>query len=86
MVRMRAIENHRWILRATNTGVTAAIDPAGRVVEAAPRHVRTSIRVGFGYEHDLTFYAAHGDWFAWLCALITAGAVVFSLRTRFAVN
>ncbi len=31
MVRMRAIENHRWILRATNTGVTAAINPYGRV-------------------------------------------------------
>ena len=56
MVRMRAIENHRWILRATNTGVTAAIDPYGRVTAAAPRHIRTSIRVRFGYEHDLTFY------------------------------
>ncbi|MEO6802353.1 MAG: apolipoprotein N-acyltransferase, partial [Granulicella sp.] len=31
MVRMRAVENHRWILRSTNTGVTAAIDPYGRV-------------------------------------------------------
>ena len=27
MVRMRAIENHRWVLRATNTGITASIDP-----------------------------------------------------------
>ena len=45
MVRMRAIENHRWILRATNTGVTAAINPYGRVTAAAPRHQRTSIRV-----------------------------------------
>jgi apolipoprotein N-acyltransferase len=86
MVRMRAIENHRWVLRATNTGVTSAIDPSGRIVEAAPRHVRTSIRVGFGYEHDLTFYVAHGDWFAWICALITAGALAISLRARFAVN
>lgn len=86
MVRMRAIENHRWILRATNTGVTASIDPQGRVVEAAPRHVRTSIRVGFGYEHDLTFYAEHGDWFAWICAAITAALLGLSLRRRFAVN
>ena len=70
MVRMRAIENHRWVLRATNTGVTAAIDPYGRVVRAAPRHIRTSLRVGFNYEHDVTFYAAHGDLFAWFCALI----------------
>jgi apolipoprotein N-acyltransferase len=72
MVRMRAIENHRWVLRATNTGVTASIDPYGRVVLAAPRHIMTSLRVGFDYEHDVTFYAAHGDLFAYLCALLTA--------------
>lgn len=86
MVRMRAIENHRWILRATNTGVTASIDPYGKVMAAAPRHVRTSIRVRFGYEHDLTVYAKYGDWFAWTCALLTAGALISGLRGRFAVN
>jgi len=72
MVRMRAIENHRWVLRATNTGVTASIDPYGRVVLAAPRHIMTSLRVGFDYEHDVTFYAAHGDLFAYFCALIAS--------------
>jgi apolipoprotein N-acyltransferase len=86
MVRMRAIENHRWVLRATNTGVTGSVDPYGRVVEAAPRHVRTSVRVGFGYESGLTFYTAYGDLFAYGCALVTALALGFSLRTRFAVN
>ena len=65
MVRMRAIENHRWVLRATNTGVTAAINPYGRVTAAAPRHIRTALRAGFAYEHDLTFYTAHGDLFAY---------------------
>jgi apolipoprotein N-acyltransferase len=79
MVRMRAIENHRWILRATNTGVTAAINPYGRVTAAAPRHQRTSIRVHFGYENDLTFYAHYGDLFAYACALITTLALAFSL-------
>jgi apolipoprotein N-acyltransferase len=83
MVRMRAIENHRWILRATNTGVTVAINPLGRVTVSAPRHQRTSIRVHFGYEHDLTFYAAHGDLFAYACALVTALTFAFSLRTKF---
>ncbi len=82
MVRMRAIENHRWVLRATNTGVTASINPYGRVVAAAPRHTRTSIRVGFSYENDLTFYAAHGDLFAYACALITAIALALSLRHK----
>jgi apolipoprotein N-acyltransferase len=82
MVRMRAIENHRWILRATNTGVTASINPYGRVIAAAPRHIRTSIRVGFAYEQDLTFYVAHGDLFAYACALITAFALALSLRAK----
>jgi apolipoprotein N-acyltransferase len=82
MARMRAIENHRWVLRATNTGVTASISPFGRVIAAAPRHIRTSIRVSFAYEHDLTFYAAHGDLFAYGCALITAIALAFSLCTK----
>jgi apolipoprotein N-acyltransferase len=86
MVRMRAIENHRWVLRATNTGVTAAINPYGRVTVAAPRHIRTSLRVHFAYEHDLTFYAAHGDLFAYACALITALGLGLSLRSRIAVN
>jgi apolipoprotein N-acyltransferase len=71
MVRMRAIENHRWVLRATNTGVTAAIDPYGRVVSSTPRHMRTSLRARFNYEHDVTFYSAHGDLFAYFCALVT---------------
>jgi len=82
MVRMRAIENHRWVLRATNTGVTAAIDPYGRVVTSAPRHIRTSLRVGFNYEHDLTFYSVHGDLFAYLCALVTAGGLGLGLLRR----
>ena len=82
MVRMRAIENHRWILRATNTGVTAAINPFGRVMEAAPRHIRTSIQVHFAYERDLTFYVRHGDLFAYFCALVTALAFAYSLRPK----
>ncbi len=79
MVRMRAIENHRWILRATNTGVTAAINPYGKVTAAGPRHIRTALQVGFGYEHDITFYSAHGDLFAYACSLITFLALILSL-------
>ena len=80
MVRMRAIENHRWVLRATNTGVTAAINPYGRVTAAAPRHIRTALLAVFNYEHDITFYTAHGDIFAYACGLITALAFAFSLK------
>jgi apolipoprotein N-acyltransferase len=82
MVRMRAIENHRWVLRSTNTGVTAIINPYGQVTASVPRHIRTALRAGFGYEQDITFYTAHGDIFAYLCAIITALAFAFSLKPR----
>ena len=82
MVRMRAIENHRWVLRSTNTGVTAAIDPYGRVTAAAPRHIRTALHTGFNFEHDVTFYSAHGDLFAYACALVTMFGFGFSLQRK----
>jgi apolipoprotein N-acyltransferase len=79
MVRMRAIENRRWVVRSTNTGITAAIDPLGRITESIPRHLRTSVQVAFGYRDEITFYSRHGDWFAWLCAMATSLLLAFSL-------
>ncbi|MBV8673712.1 MAG: apolipoprotein N-acyltransferase [Acidobacteriaceae bacterium] len=76
MARMRAIENHRWILRDTNSGVTAAIDPRGRVVQSSPRHVFTSLPARYGFRDDLTFYTRHGDVFAWGCVVVVVVVVV----------
>jgi apolipoprotein N-acyltransferase len=79
MVRMRAIENGRWVLRATNTGITAAIDPDGRITATLPRHIRSSIDVHFAYRDGLTFYTRHGDWFAWLCAVVTIALLLSAI-------
>ncbi len=75
MARMRAIENGRWLLRDTNTGLTASVDPHGRIVAALPRHVRDAIQVPFAFRSDLTFYTRHGDWIGWLCAMVIAAAL-----------
>ena len=82
--RMRSIENRRWLLRSTNTGVTGVIDPFGRVLDTAPRHQRTYIDVPFSEVSETTFYARHGNWFVWLCAIISAVAVAsrFLLAAR----
>ena len=67
IVRMRAAENRRWIVRATNNGVSAVIDPAGRVTNVMPEFQQSVARLHFGYREDLTFYTRHGDWFVALC-------------------
>ncbi len=65
-----------------NTGITAAIDPEGRITATIPRHVRTSAQVPFGFENDLTVYSRYGDWFAWLCALATALLLLLGLSRK----
>jgi apolipoprotein N-acyltransferase len=79
--RMRAIENDRWLLRDTNTGVTATIDPYGRIVQTVPRKIRTSLAASFARGNRTTFYTRHGDWLAYACAIITIGAVAFALTS-----
>ena len=74
--RMRAIENQRWLLSATNTGLTASIDPWGRVVAQAPRRERTTLVAPYSLVSSTTFYTRHGDWFAFLCAIISIGALL----------
>ena len=80
MARMRAIENRRWLLRDTNSGVTAAIDPYGRVRQSIPRHQTDALPAEYGFRDDITFYTAHGDVFAWACAILAIGIVVWALR------
>ena len=67
IVRMRAAENRRWILRATNDGISASIDPRGTVVERMTPFTQTAAKLPFDYETTETAYVRYGDWFAWAC-------------------
>ncbi|MGQ9917024.1 MAG: apolipoprotein N-acyltransferase [Bryobacteraceae bacterium] len=76
LARMRAVENGRWLLRASNDGITASIDPAGRVWGAFPEHEFHAARLPFRHLSGRTFYTRHGDWFAWLA--LVAGLAGFA--------
>ena len=80
--RMRAVENDRWLLSATNTGETASIDPYGRIVASSPRKIRTTLAAPYALNSGTTFYTRHGDWFAFVCAIISVGAL---LRVTFRI-
>lgn len=81
MARMRAVENHRWLLRCTNTGVTSSIDPMGRVVALAPRNQRVALDAPYGLMSDTTFYTRYGDWFPLLCAIISITGLLWRDHT-----
>lgn len=82
MARMRAIENNRWLLRSTNTGITASIDPYGRVVQRAERNVRFALNAPYAMISETTFYTRHGDWLAYGCAIISLVAIFVRFNLR----
>jgi apolipoprotein N-acyltransferase len=93
IARMRAIETGRYLLRAANTGVSAVIDPRGRVLGTIPLGLVPTTR-DRAHPSELipsgqltrsvalldgrTVYLIIGDLFAWLCVLAAAGLLVWS--------
>lgn len=82
---LRAAESRLWTARAANTGVSALIDPRGRVREQT-RIFERDVRVGEialrPAPHGGSFYTRHGDWFAGACFAGTAIAAGVARRAR----
>ncbi len=82
MARLRAIENRRWMIRATNNGHTVSVDPYGREVASIPTDVRASLDAPYAYRDDMTLYTRWGDWLPWLSLLAGLGFVIMGYSAR----
>lgn len=67
---MRSLELGRWMLRATNTGVTAAINEQGEIVGALPQFVRGALEVSVQPRSGTTPYVRWNDWMILSIALL----------------
>ncbi|MBK9154064.1 MAG: apolipoprotein N-acyltransferase [Chloracidobacterium sp.] len=76
----RAVETNRPVLRVTNVGITAYINERGEVLDAADSYVEAT-RVWSVAKSDgsQTFYVKYGDWFAWLCSIVTIALLIFGI-------
>lgn len=82
IARARALETGRPMLRSTNTGMTALVQPDGSVAAALPEFERGVLRVEVQGYAGLTPYARWGDWLALAVALSLAlSAVVVRARS-----
>jgi apolipoprotein N-acyltransferase len=86
IARMRAAENRRWLIRATNNGITCSIDRAGRIRRQLEPFERVAARLSFNYEATLTPYTRYGDWFAWLCLAASLAGTAYSEWPRYRRN
>ncbi len=71
MAVVRAVENRRYLLRAANTGISALVDPYGRIVAETPLERQTVLVGTVAARRDQSLYARAGDWLAWACVILT---------------
>jgi apolipoprotein N-acyltransferase len=78
MARFRAIEQRRWLVRASTWGPSALVDPGGRVTVATATDARAAVCGTIQPLAATTVYGRVGDVFAVACVL----AVVLGLMRR----
>ncbi len=78
MAAFRAVENRRYLARAANTGITAVVDPWGRVHEPSALFEHTALVREVPFVAETSFYTRHGDVFARVCAAVALALVAAS--------
>lgn len=82
MVILRAVENRTWIVRATTTGISALVDPHGRVAARATAGVATTLEGGIVPGTSSSVYQRVGDLFAYVCVVVGLIALLLAGRRR----
>lgn len=81
MARMRALENERWLVRSTNTGISAILDHRGDVVGVVPSFERGAFTADVQPRSGATPFVHLGNWFAIGAAFLML-AIAFLLGRR----
>jgi apolipoprotein N-acyltransferase len=82
MAKWRAVENRRYLLRAANSGISAIIDPAGRITAATGLLRKDTCLGRFDFVSLQSFYTRRGDLAAILCAIISCLALAWSCMRK----
>jgi len=77
---LRAVETHRPVLRAANTGISAVISPTGEILSRASFDTRAILQteVSLPLGLDVSFYTQWSDWFSWLCLVVYLTVLISS--------
>jgi apolipoprotein N-acyltransferase len=77
----RSIEHRRALVRSTNTGISAIVDPVGRIDRRTAQWTKASLAGRIPLMQGRTIYAVLGDWIGWVCALIALLGIGRALQT-----
>lgn len=79
----RAVENRRFLVRATNTGVSAVIMPTGKIMIESGIFEPALIVSPIALLNNITPYTRLGDWFAWGCVAYMLFGLIMVIGKRF---
>lgn len=82
MTVFRAIENRLYLVRAANTGISAIIDPNGRIVSRTGLFERKVLKDDVKIIDEKTYYAAYGDAFVYLCGIVLLVMIISTMQRR----
>ncbi len=81
LAQFRAVEHRRSLVRSTNTGISALVDPVGRVVAATGQWTEETLVGSLPLlKGGRTIYGLFGDWIGWLSLAATLGWLVRGWR------
>ncbi|WP_020409694.1 apolipoprotein N-acyltransferase [Hahella ganghwensis] len=81
IAQMRALETRKYMLRSTNNGITAIIDPFGNITSRAPQFEKTILTGQAALRKGETPFVITGSWpTLTLCVLLVAGACLSARR------
>jgi apolipoprotein N-acyltransferase len=76
LAKLRAVEQRRFFVRATNNGVSALVGPTGRVLNRAPALVEATLSGRVAFLEGRTPFSYVGNWPWWILSLLTMAAGV----------
>jgi apolipoprotein N-acyltransferase len=79
---VRSAEAHVAMARAANTGISAFVDPAGRILWQSGLFVPAAEAMDLPLLTGGTLYTRYGDWFAWACVALAGLALILPRRRR----
>jgi apolipoprotein N-acyltransferase len=79
----RAVENRRYLLRSTNTGISAIVSPTGKILLQSGLFVKATMVVNIGIMYLMSTYTKLGDWFAWACIAYAVLGVIMVMVLKY---
>jgi len=82
IAQMRALETQRYLLRSTNTGITALVNNKGEIIKQLPTEKRATLTAYAQTRQGLTPFMQLGLWPLWLASLLILSAGYWRFRVN----